>query len=80
MFKMCNRAVSRAVQGEGEEKRVSTGEKKHCQAAGEMDSSHVLHPSVPPEKAEREAMKDGQRVGQRCGTKAGSSFWLKHSQ
>lgn len=27
MLKMCNRAVSRAVQGEGEEKRVSMGEK-----------------------------------------------------
>lgn len=50
MLKMCNRAVSRAVQGEGEEKRVSMGEKNHCQTAGEMDFSHVLHPSIPPGK------------------------------
>lgn len=80
MLKMCNRAGSRAVQGEGEEKRVSMGGKTLSELQGRwipaMSCIQVFHQRKP----EREAMKEGQRVGQRCGTEAGSSYWLKNSQ
>lgn len=75
---MCNRAVSRAVQGEGEESEH--GGENIVRLQGRwipaMSCIQVFH----QRKTEREAMKEGQRVGQRCGTEASSSYWLKYSQ
>lgn len=60
MLKMCNRAVSRAVQGEGKEKRVSMGERNIVRVQGRwipaMSCIQVFHQRKPG----REAMKGGK--------------------